>query len=221
MEHDILLYKDIKEYENFIETIKSYNLSYIPFKVIYADGCYATVDIDDGEIRVEKFDMMPIFCSFSENHNILFIAYMKLIRFFDEDDLHNIHDFYDMDEQYINYKDIDYSFIAKCGLEMDIEEKDIIHCMFDDFKLEKRELVKKIKKSTKYYNIDEDNHIVISPEHYSQIIKRVANVKLYDYIKSRISQFNKTTKNFIDNDGITDLVGKCKLVEINGVLKME
>jgi len=75
LNEDYVIFGNSRKYVNFVEDIKKYNLPYVPFKIMFAEGMVAS-DQDDGEPTILK--MAPVWVSFSENNNIvLFCNFMS------------------------------------------------------------------------------------------------------------------------------------------------
>lgn len=60
------------KYTRFLEQVKKYKLPYMPFRVVFAEG---TLSYDDsyGDLKGVSITMVPIFASFSEENNVMFM----------------------------------------------------------------------------------------------------------------------------------------------------
>jgi hypothetical protein len=59
------------EYISFLEKVKTHRLSFIPFKIIYAEGSISS-GADGGGMIFRHIENIPVYATFSENENIMF-----------------------------------------------------------------------------------------------------------------------------------------------------
>lgn len=71
-EPDILLFGDQADYLNYLNKVKEENLPYVPFTVIMAEG-RLTYGGEMSDTEPTDIEMCPVFASFTENRNVMFI----------------------------------------------------------------------------------------------------------------------------------------------------
>jgi hypothetical protein len=70
---DMIIFGSSVYYEEFLQQVKDNHLSYVPFKVVFAEGSLAYGGGMTGT-PTKVLKMMPLWCSFSEADNIMFHA---------------------------------------------------------------------------------------------------------------------------------------------------
>lgn len=70
---DLIIFGSNEPYQEFLETIKIDRLPYVPFKVIFVEGTMAYGGEMSGTPPL-SLKMTPVWCSFSENDNLLYFA---------------------------------------------------------------------------------------------------------------------------------------------------